>query len=147
MGGFVSLSQFVALKFSVISDAVKTTMFLKLSHPNPMNSLSAGLTHLSSAPTSLSPVWFLLSFQPWVFGFCPRPILLENICLFFATIPLLHHQVSALMLRLQMHNPSLLQISLRPEIPGVQQWVDVILSPNTFSSFSSLGTYSAVIGT
>ena len=50
MGGFVSLSQFVALKFSVVSDAVKTTMFLKLSHPNPMNSLSAGLTHFKFSP-------------------------------------------------------------------------------------------------
>ena len=50
MGGFVFLSQFVTLKFSVVADAVKSTMFLKLAHPNPVNALSAGLTRFKFSP-------------------------------------------------------------------------------------------------
>ena len=95
------------------------------------------------------PLWVLSdssSFQPWVFGFCPDPSCRKTFV--FPLVLSLYFTIKyQLWCCLQMHNPNLLQISLRPETPGMQQWVDVIPSPNSFSSFSSLGIYSAVIGT
>ena len=114
--------------------------------PQPRELLECWINSLQVQPL---PLWVLSdssSFQPWVFGFCPDPSCRKTFV--FPLVLSLYFIIKyQLWCCLQMHNPNLLQISLRPETPGMQQWVDVIPSPNSFSSFSSLGIYSAVIGT